>query len=253
MDNEKMIVNFGEGATKKELIIRTVSGEDPSILPVQEPEHLNVSGTIGVVAEFLQKRWNAEDAVEAQIDHNRTHVLVDRDNCKITLITNEDDKRHSQIVTGVLQYSRQYTMFGINTDKQWDPIEMGQFFKMFRAYFEDKTVNMELVTKLKSFKATVNTTIERQEKENGSRVDNYAAIVDSTLPDAFTIQIPIFKGSNAEKLDVEIYAKVSGREVALMLMSPDAISAVEDVRDKKIDNELDRIREIAPEIPILEV
>lgn len=28
MDNEKMIVNFGEGATKKELIIRTVSGED---------------------------------------------------------------------------------------------------------------------------------------------------------------------------------------------------------------------------------
>lgn len=33
----------------------------------------------------------------------------------------------------------------------------------------------------------------------------------------------------------------------------DAISAVEDVRDKKIDDELDRIREIAPEIPILEV
>lgn len=251
MDIDRLNVRIADGNPKTQVIIRQVEGEDPTILPAEEPAKLNIKkGTIGVIAEFLQKRWNMED----QIDHERTHLMVYREECRMVLVTNEDSERNSQSVEGVLQFSRQYEAFGINNaEKGWDPIELGQFFKFYKTYFEDKSENMKLVSELKAFKATVNTNIDRYVKENGSVQDNYSAIVDSTLPQAFTIHIPIFKGESPESLNVEIYSKVSGRDVTLYLMSSDAISTIEDVRDRRIDSELEKIREIAPEIPILEM
>lgn len=251
MDIEKMNINIANAMPKTQVILRHVEGEDPTILPAKEPAKLDVKkGTIGVIAEFLQKRWNMDD----QIKHDRTHLKVYREECRMELVTNEDSDRYTQKIEGVLQFSRQYETFGINNaEKGWDPIDLGQFFKFYKTYFEDKSENMKLVSELKAFKATVNTSIDRYVKENGSVQDNYSAIVDSSLPQAFTIHIPIFKGESPESLNVEIYSKVSGRDVTLYLMSSDAISTIEDVRDRRIDSELDKIREIAPEIPILEM
>ena len=52
---------------------------------------------------------------------------------------------------------------------------------------------------------------------------------------------------------IEIIAHVEGKHAVLELISPDAEAIVEDVRDKLIDEEIAKIRELAPEIPIIEV
>jgi len=39
----------------------------------------------------------------------------------------------------------------------------------------------------------------------------------------------------------------------LELISPDAEAIVEEVRDKLIDEQIEKIKELAPEIPIIEV
>lgn len=54
-------------------------------------------------------------------------------------------------------------------------------------------------------------------------------------------------------LEVETFAKVSGREVSFVLLSPGAAEQVEFIRNQAIDNELIAIRELAPEIAIIEV
>ena len=69
----------------------------------------------------------------------------------------------------------------------------------------------------------------------------------------FFVKIPIFKGADPERIEVEIIATVSGRDVALSLISADAETIIEEVRDKLIDEQLDKIKELAPEIPIIEV
>ena len=46
---------------------------------------------------------------------------------------------------------------------------------------------------------------------------------------------------------------MNGREVAFVLLSPGAQVTLEDLRDKVIDEQLEQIREIAPEIAIIEV
>ena len=147
---------------------------------------------------------------------------------------------------------RQYKAFGVN-NKVWESIELGNFFRINRCYFESSDKNMELVSLLKRFTAKVNTEVERETKDNGSVTDVYRKVVESNLPEAFQVRIPVFKGAAPETFKIEIIAHVEGKHAVLELVSPDAEQIVEEVRDKLIDAEIAKIRELAPEIPIIEV
>lgn len=249
MDPEKLNINFADGEGVKELIIREVDTVVEDKLPVLEPDKVEISGNITAIFAFLEKRWDAEDA---QVNHCRTHILVDRDNLMMTLVVNETDKREKKTVVGTIQLSRQYTAFGVNK-KLWESTDLGNFFRINRSYFEKKETNMSLVSLLKRFTAKVNTEVEREEKDNGSVTDVYRKVVDSNLPEAFAVKIPIFKGTQPEVFSIEIIAHVEGKHAVLELISPEAEAIVEEVRDKLIDDQIEKIKELAPEIPIIEV
>ena len=172
MQNEKLQINLDKDCPKAEVVIREVS--EVNELPVLEPEKVNINGTIGSIFSFLEKRWNCE----GQIDHEHTHIIVDRDNLSMTLVANETDARNKMVVAGKLQLSRQFLAFHINDGYAWEPIELSQFIKMNRAYFADRDTNMKLVSVFKNFKAKVNTDYERDRKENGSFTDTYSQIVE---------------------------------------------------------------------------
>ena len=249
MKAENFNVTIPEGQNKVEVVLREVNDEVKKELPIQEPEPLSISGNISAVYSYLEKRWNAADN---QIDHCRTHILVDRDDLSMSLVCNETDARHRAIITGKVYLSRQFKAFGVNSGKMWESVDLGNFFRINRTYFENKDVNRDLVTKLKRFVAKVETEVERETKDNGSVTDVYRKVVDSNLPEAFNVKIPIYKGAAPDILSIEIIAHVEGRHAFLELISSDAQAIVEEVRDKLIDAELDKIRELAPDIPIIE-
>ena len=112
---------------------------------------------------------------------------------------------------------------------------------------------MQLVSILKNFKAKVNQDIERIKEENGSKTDNFSQIVDSNLPKSFKLNIPLFRGFACEEIEVEIYADVDGRDVTLSLISAGANEAIEEYKNRVIDEELKQIVGIAPDIVIIEV
>lgn len=250
MDPEKLNINFAEGEGVKELIIREVDQVIEDKLPVLEPDTVSISGTISSIFAFLEKRWNAADN---QIDHSRTHILVDRDHLQMTLIVNETDKRNRKKVVGTIALSRQYKAFGINEKDNWDPLELGDFFRINRTYFSSVEENMGLVNSLKSFRAKVQQNVERAEKEDGGKTDVFRQVVDSTLPKAFQICIPVFKGQAPSTIKVEIISHVHGREFELELISADAAAIVEECRDNLFNEQIQKIQAIAPEIPIIEV
>ena len=250
MDPEKLNIIFPEGKDKAELVIRQVNDEVKKELPVQEPDTVTINGNISAVFAFLEKRWNAADS---QIDHCRTHILVNRDDLSMELIVNETDKRNRKFVNATIELSRQFKSFGINDKENWDPMELGNFFRINRSYFANREENMMLVSALKNFKAKVHQEVEREEKDNGGKTDVFRQVVDSSLPKAFSITIPIFKGQPAQTINVEVIAHVHGREFELELISADAAAIIEECRDKIFDEQIDRIRELAPEIPIIEM
>lgn len=246
MNTEKFQVNFAEGQTKGELILR--EGKAVDQLPLKAPIKIALVGVIGAPVEFLNKRISEFD----QINQKKCHVIIDREKISITLITSEDNADLTGNVQGILMQHPKFIEFGINAKKNWEPNELGQFFKMNRAFFPDRSANMALVTQLKNFIATVNSTIEKEKNESGSFKDNFSGTVSSNLPGMFTLRIPIFKGIPAEDLEIEFYASVDGRDVRLQLYSPGANTALEDLRDKVIEEQIELIRNIAPEIAIIE-
>lgn len=246
METERIQVNLAPGMSKAELIIR--EGEAPMQLAPKAPVKTNITGVISTIAEYLEKRID-----KGQFDQKDCHILVNRDKVEIALITNESDEYKRGQVIGKLAYNPKFIEFGINSGKVWTPTELGMFIKMNRAFFPDRKVNMALVTSLMNFTADVNNKIERSMRENGNLVDNFAQVVNSNLPESFIIRMPLFKGMQPETIEVETFAQVNGRDVAFILISPGAQVTLEDLRDKVIDEQLSKIREIAPEIAIIEV
>lgn len=246
MNTEKFQINLGDNISKAEITLR--EGAAVKELELKAPVKTDISGVLGAPLEYLTKRVST-----GQFSQERSHIIVNRENITIQLVINEDDEYLRGKVIGKLEFHPKFEEFGINAGIVWTPTDLGMFFKMNRAFFPDKTVNMKLVTDLMNFTATVNNTIERSVKENGGRTDNFAQIVNSNLPGSFVLNIPIFKGLPAETLEVETFAKVSGREVSFVLLSPGANQTLEDIRDKAIDEQLDKIKAIAPKIAIIEI
>jgi hypothetical protein len=246
MQNEKLQINLSQGVAKAEVILR--EGTAVTELEPKAPVKTNISGVIGSPLEYLTKRLNT-----GQFTQERSYLFVNREEISLALIINEDDEYQRGQVYGKLEFHPKFEEFGINTNKAWTPTELGMFFKMNRAFFPDRGVNMKLVTDLMNFTATVNNKIERSVKENGDRTDNFAQVVNSNLPASFVLNIPIFKGMKPETLEVETFAKVNGREVAFILISPGANQTLEEIRDNTIDAQLEQIKEIAPNLAIIEV
>lgn len=226
-----------------EVVLR--EGEAPVALDPKEQERVVINGTIDAPLRWLEKR------VEL-INQKATNIIVNRDKMRIALTIDETSYYQTEI-NGILQASKEMQEFGINVEKKWEPIKLSKFIKMHRAFFTDKSQNMMLVSTLKNFKAKVNQDIERSKEENGSKVDNYSQVVDSNLPKSFKLNIPLFKGFACEEIEVEIYADVDGRDVSLSLVSAGANEAIEEYKNKVIDVQLDAIRQIAPDIVIVEV
>lgn len=246
MKNEKFEIHLAEGIEKAEVIIREVNSVNE--LPVKPPVKIDLKGTIGSVYEFLGKRHDQAE----QVNQKLCHILIDREVMTITLITNEKDFHESGKVVGQLQEHPKFIEFGINSEKSWDPNKLGQFIKMNRAYFIDKDANMKLVTQLKSFEADINSKVEKQKSETGSFKDNFSGVVSSNLPTTFKLNIPLFRGSKAEEIEVEFYANVDGRNISLQLFSPGAAEAMEKVRDAVIDEQIELIKALTPDIAIIE-
>jgi hypothetical protein len=240
-DNQPIVVNLPEGQNTLTLL----QGKAPEQLDQKAPVKLEISGTIEAPLEFLKLRVG-------DINQHKAHIFVNRDNLAIRLVFNEDDPYTIGNVAGMLRLSKIFEKFGINTGKQWEPEELGQFMKLNRTYFVSREENMNVVNALKTFDAKVNQTVQRETKENGNKAFTFRQAVDSNIPESFKLRLPILSGGQPIEIDVETYASIDGAHVTVALQSPGANDIVESVRQNYMTEMVGQLREVAPEIVIIE-
>lgn len=243
METEKNVFNLPTGYS--EVTVR--EGAAIKLLPILEPVKAALVGVIGSPYEYLLRRIN-----KGQFIIDRSNLVVDREQVSMVLTINDDDARFNGTVSGKLTKHPKFLEFGINDKKRWTPNDLGQFLKMNRSFFPSIDANRKLVSDLKSFTGKVNTIYEREQKDNGSFKDNYSGVVTTNLPPVFNIRIPIFKGTPAVELEIELISSVDGKDIYLNLCSPAAMQLFEETRDQVIDDQILLIRKIAPEIAIIE-
>jgi hypothetical protein len=245
-----LTVNIGEYKGEKpiEVVYRIGSApKAPQPLEIKEPEDISMSGVISTPFDWLEKRIDT-------IDQKRANVKVDREKMSIVLTINEDDYYTKNTFTGKVEFSEIFEKFGINDgEKGWIPAKLGQFMRLNRVVFEDKEKCMKLVSSLKNFTAKVQAEIQKMRDSSGSTADVYRQTVESTLDKSFTVSIPIFKGTEPQIIEVEFDNYVMNGEVVLQLVSPGANEVAENYKNKCLDEVLDNIRSIAPDIAIIEI
>ena len=241
------IVNY-DGKDPIEIVFREgEAAPQPEPLATKAPESINVSGVISTPLDWLEKRVDT-------IDQLKANIQVDREKMQITLTTDERDGYLKSKIVGTVAFTDTYDAFGINDPKAgWLPAKLGQFLRLNRGVFEDRQECMMLVSQLKNFTAKAKAEIQKQRDPSGSTADVYRQEVESNLPKSFTVHIAIFKGTAKEAIEVEFDHYLKDGDVFLQLVSPGANELTESYRDQCIDDVLNKIREIAPDIAILEV
>lgn len=215
-------------------------------LELREPEKLQINGNIDTVSRFLEKRIATIDQLSANIEISRLS-----DKMRIDLEFNETSYYAGNVV-GAMELHEDFVAFGINTPTERNPRELSDFIKMHRWCFEDSTIAMKLVAELRAFKGKVNKDMESKSDDVGNKRDLMNQIVESNIPKAFVLHMPIFKGGEKKKFEVEIHINPRDHEMDCLLASVEAKEIRMDYRNTKIDIEIEKIRGIAPDILIYE-
>lgn len=230
-------------AAERLLIIR--HDKPKQELELRERVHFKADGNIDTVSRYLTKRAHL-------IDHEQTTVLVDREKMSIKITSNETDHWADKL-GGKLEVHPDFIKFGINSGKTLTTQQMGDFFRMHRAFFPNESENLKLVTVLKKFEGSVDAKIKEIKENNGNQHVSREVVVSSTVPAAFSLRMGLFKGLEAKTFEVETIITVNNNgSIVVALESPEANEIIEKYKNDVIDTEIAEIEKLAPKVLIIE-
>jgi hypothetical protein len=237
MENEKLNI-FTEGDT-----VTILKGDAPVQYP-EFAESFKYEGTLQMINEILSKSVQSGNTCAWYI------LSINKPKRQMNLVARPGypDSEH---YSGQLRFSKIFEEFGINNGLSRTTHELADFIKMNRSYFETKDKAMHLVKVLKSFKAKVNKDVESSDDNRGNRKILMDQAVDSNIPDAFKVNIPVFEYHGKELIKIEIY--IDSTDLSCQLISPEARDYVNDVSDNLIDAEIAVIKESFPDLRVIEV
>ena len=242
LEQKPIVVNLAEGQNT----LTILTGDAPEQLDALAPVKVDLMGTIEAPLNWLEKRVG-------DIDQHKAHVVVNRDKLQIMLVINEDDPYTNGKIVGELKYSEIFLKLGINSDKQWQPEVHSRYLKLNRSLFLDKTENMKVVTALKQIETKVEQAVSRERQENGNVGLSFKQqVANSNIPERFTLKIPVFSGGSYTEVAVETLVTIDGAQISIALQSAAANDVIEYSKDITIGDVVAKIREIAPEIAIIE-
>src|SRR5687767_6481696 len=107
-----------------ELVIRHGDAEK-----IVYPKSISLTGTLAAPFQFLQGR--------GIFDQERTHLQIDTNNSKISLVVGDTDPHTTHNVTGQLTYNAELLAFSINTPKRWTIRDFVKFCRERKFFFAD--------------------------------------------------------------------------------------------------------------------
>lgn len=248
MSTETKEINLHVAEGQDEVIIR--HGAAAEKIPFRKS--LEISGNIDLPRLHLQNPpdwlvYYPEKCIDAPLSFS--FVMVDREAMLITFTEDQGMPWESRY-RGDLRLDPRFAKFGVNSDKYYTTLELADFIKMNRSFFETKDSAMRLVKELRSFKAKVDKDIENSDDGRGNKKLLLAQKLDSNIPEAFNLTIPIFKGGGKQTIAIEISINT---DFTCTLISPEVADYIEETRDMIMDSEIHEIKELFPQLRIFEV
>lgn len=247
MENKKINVEVKDST--KELVIREGKAAD---LPGLR-KAVAVSGDLTVPRIHLSNPMaDFEVVIEGSLNTvlNHSFLEVNRENGSILLFENCGLDAGNEYF-GKLSFTKELLDFKINSGKSYTTLELANFIKMNRSYFETKDKAMQLVSELRNFKAKVDKEVESSEDGRGNKRMVLGQAVESNIPENFNILLSVFKG--LEKIAFEVEISIDPGDLSCSLISPELNDYTNIIMNEAIDAELEKIAELFPSLRVFEV
>lgn len=235
MENLKVTVENGV----KDLVILQGVAE-----PVYHEKSIDVEkASIAAVHEFLAKKGiENEDIVNSKIEFSYSKLFLN--------LYYSIRRRNPDTIKGSLKLHPDLEKFDINGSKTYSTIQLSDFVKMNRHYFENKEIAMKLVSELRNFEGKVNKDIELKADTRANTKVLIHQVVESNIPDGFILVVPVFVGQEKVRLPVEINIT---SDFSCSLISPDLKQLIDEETKVIIDGELNKIKKLHPDLKIFEL
>lgn len=251
-DQEK---NLGEknpvNAAKKivtdalaDLGVREITLLEGKAEAVYHDKSIEVSGaSIAAVHEFLVKKGiENEDIVNSKIEFSYSDLFLN--------LYYSVRRRNPDTIKGSLKLHPDLLKFGINSKTSYGTIELSDFIKMNRHYFENKDTAMKLVSELRNFEGKVMKDVELKADTRANTRVLISQVVETNIPNGFVLLLPVFVGQKPIRLEVEVNIT---SDFTCSLISPDLKELIDLETKTIVDGELDKIRLLHPDLKIFEL
>lgn len=209
------------------------------------PVKCSILGTLSAPFEFFQKRISGA----LLHDKNQMHLLVDKLNGVIILITDENWEKGTT-VKGAIQKNPFLEKFSINTDRMIDSYAMVKLLKMNKMWFADPEQCGNIVHNLQHFSAAWETEIQKVDNGRGITHESVQRRMKSEIPLSFDLCIEPFKGFSKFKIKVDIGVHYNGDDVLFYFESIDLMQLQLELQLKEIELQVSKFNN---EICIFEV
>lgn len=228
--------NFNVNSKDGEVIIR--HGE---AMPVREPQSVEVQGQIDTVSEYLSKR---------DVDTKDSYLKANMNEGVLLLVENASSY-YTNKIHGFIEPSREISEWKINSEHDWSTQDLATFMKKHIHHFYDKKEGRELVSSLMNFEGKVEKEIQDQNDQKGNVKYKYAQAVQHNLPGTFWLSIPIFRGQEKQKFEVEVI--VDSKDYSCNLISNELYEMSDNFIEERIGKELEAIEKDYPSLPVIYV
>lgn len=204
---------------------------------IRQPVKLRISGNIEAPAEFYKVRLE-----QNLVNFKKCHVEVDRWDGVIRFYQDQSDCE-AAIVTGRLETNPDIDKLEINSGRQFEKESLVETLKLNRHLFDDVEKNMKLVSDLKQLTMRVEQRLEKKDDHRGSRSEVLEQTADSDLDKEFFLNIPVFRGQDPIRFQVELNFNVRDQRISFWLSSPDLAEIIGSHKDSIISDALAPFKE----------
>lgn len=168
----------------------------------KEPQKLVVNGDFSAISSYLRVKSKSASSFQF-VSPERTIVICDKEKLTIELLTDPNDPDAAEI-RGKAEFSKELHAFGINEAKYFTREQLIKLLRFNRRFFPNKEENANLLSAYQNFTASVNKNIQEDSDLRGNRNNQFQKKVNTTLPENFVLEVPIFKGESPVTFPVEI-------------------------------------------------
>lgn len=191
---------------KLELQLQNVGNEviirEGQALPQKEPQKILLAGDIKSVSSYLKVRANVAGGLQV-VDTGRAVVNVDKEAMTIELRLDPENFYGTSVV-GKLELSEELKRWNVNQPKTFKLQELTKLIRFNRIDFDDYDKHDMLLKAYQSFNFKTYIEAQQEADQRGNKSQSFSKKVETGLPEHFVLNIPIFKGQEAKRFQVDI-------------------------------------------------